>query len=52
MPITIKPASPASVKIEKLSAIQVPLPLATRENPLIKKIETEETNLVLELYNN
>ena len=50
MPLTIKPASPASVKIEKLFAI--PVPLATRANPLIKKIETEETNLLIELYDN
>lgn len=52
MPLTIKPASPAVVKIEKLSAIPVPLPIATRANPLIKKIETEETEMVIELYDN
>lgn len=52
IPLTIKPAAPAVVKIDKLPVISIPLPLSTRANLLIKKIETEETNLLIEVYDN
>lgn len=50
-PVSIKPAaSTATVKIEKLAALPLPNVIATRANTLIKKIETEETEIVIELY--
>jgi hypothetical protein len=44
----IKPVAPVVSK--KLAAI--PQPIATRENRLIKKIESEESELTIELYDN
>ncbi len=46
------PVTSAAVKIEKLAGLPLPLPIATRANPLIKKIETTATEMVIELYDN
>ena len=48
----IMPVTPTAVKIEKLAALPLPLPIATRANPLIRKIETAAAELVIELYDN
>ena len=37
---------------EKFSGYQMPVAIAERANPLIKQIETEEAELVIELYDN
>ena len=50
-PLTM-PVTPTAIKIEKLAGLPLPLPIATRENPLIKKIETAATEMIIELYDN
>jgi hypothetical protein len=52
VPFAVNPAAPATVKTDNLSKVTVPTLIATRANPLIKKIETEATDMVVELYDN
>jgi hypothetical protein len=51
-PGTANPATQPAVKMQNLPAIPLPVPIATRANPLIKQIETAETELLIELYDN
>lgn len=51
-PVTANPANQPAVKMQKLPAIPLPAVIATRANPLIKQIKTEETELLIELYDN
>jgi hypothetical protein len=52
VPLAVNPAAPATVKTDNLFKVAVPTVIATRANPLIKKIETEATEMVIELYDN
>ena len=49
---TSKPNNSSPVIKEKFSGYQLPAPIAARANPLVKQIETEETELLIELYDN
>jgi hypothetical protein len=49
VPLIVKPSIVAPVKF---SGIPVPTVIASRANPLIEKIETEATEMVVELYDN
>lgn len=49
---TVKPNNSPTVIKEKFSGYQIPAPIAARANPLVKQIETEETELLIELYDN
>lgn len=51
-PVTAKPANAPTVNIKKLPPMPIPTVIATRANPLIKQIETTETELLIELYDN
>ena len=51
-PVTVKPAKAPMVNIKKLPPMQIPTVIATRANPLLKQIETTETELLIELYDN
>lgn len=51
-PITAKPINTSPVIKEKLSGYQIPAPIAARANHLVKQIETGETELLIELYDN
>ena len=51
-PLTAKPANAPMVNIKKLPPMSIPTVIATRANPLIKQIETTETELLIELYDN
>jgi hypothetical protein len=51
-PVTAAPAKQPALNMQKLPTIPLPVPIATRANPLIKQIETAETELLIELYDN
>ena len=51
-PVDNKPVAAPAVSLEKLPAMVLPTPIATRDNPLIKHIETAETEMLIELYDN
>jgi hypothetical protein len=51
-PVTANPVNQPAAKMQNLPAIPLPAPIATRANPLIKQIETTETELLIELYDN
>ncbi len=51
-PLENKPATAPGVEMQKFSTMPIPTIIATRDNPLIKHIETAESELLIELYDN
>lgn len=51
-PVIAKPVASNIVEPAKIVAMPVPMVIASRANPLIKKIETPATEMLVELYDN
>ena len=52
--LPVKDSLKTNAKVTKIKSVNIPLPdvLVTRENPVIQKIETTSTEMLIELYDN